>query len=531
MVAESRPMDKQRNNIAELLLEGRDRSKVALLSSERDYKYGDLIDGAGSVADFLVRSGGLRGDRVLLVLDNSFFWVVAYLGILRAGLVCVPLPPTATSEQLLYVLRDTEARFALLQSRSVGRHASVLHGVHVITDHGASAEQSWPSLETIVSTSPPIMSVAACVDPGDLACLMFTSGSTGKPRGVMISHENIAANTASIVEYLKLTSQDRMMTVLPFHYCFGTSLLHTHLGVGASLVLDHKFLFPEKTLDRMIETGCTGFAGVPSHFQVLLHKTSLRSRHFPNLRYVQQAGGCLHDSFQKELAAALPGTQIFVMYGQTEATARLSYLPPELHLQKVGSIGKGISGVKLAVLSADGTPVIIGQVGEIVAEGKNIALGYWRDPAETERTFRNGRLYTGDRATVDEDGFIFIVGREKDFLKCGGTRVGCKQIEEELMKHPDLLEAAVVGVEDELLGEAVAAFLVFRPGCELQESQFRAFCKERLPFQLVPREIVVQDSLPKNESGKVLKEQLRVKGLSGNSKSVAPPSNKVVVNG
>ena len=176
-------------------------------------------------------------------------------------------------------------------------------------------------------------------------------------------------------------------------------------------------MYPDSALRRMQQTECTGFAGVPSHYQILLRTTTLKRMHFPKLRLLQQAGGRLAPAFVKELRDTLPGVQIFLMYGQTEATARLTYLPPELVDEKPGSIGKGIPGVKVQVLDESGNEVSPGQVGEIVAEGDNITLGYWQDSAETEACFRNGRLYTGDLATVDEDGFIYVVDRVRDFLK------------------------------------------------------------------------------------------------------------------
>jgi acyl-CoA synthetase (AMP-forming)/AMP-acid ligase II len=218
-----------------------------------------------------------------------------------------------------------------------------------------------------------------------------------------------------------VTGNDRIMTVLPFHYCFGTSLLHTHLRVGGSLVVDSRFMYPETILQRMIEAECPGFAGAPSHFQVLLRNSSLKKKQFPHLRYVQQAGGHLAPFFIRELQEALPTTQVFIMCGQTEATARLSYLDPEALDSKLGSIGKGIPGVTLRVLDESGQEVQTGKVGEIVAEGENVALGYWHAPQESTTSFRDGKLYTGDMATVDEDGFIYVVDRAKDFVKWGGS--------------------------------------------------------------------------------------------------------------
>jgi acyl-CoA synthetase (AMP-forming)/AMP-acid ligase II len=331
----------------------------------------------------------------------------------------------------------------------------------------------------------------------------------------MISHSNIVANTESIVSYLSLSDRDRMMAVLPFHYCYGASLLHTHLRVGGEIVVDNRFMYPETVLQRMIEEKCTGFAGVPSHFQILLRNSSFKRKQFPDLRYVQQAGGYLAPAFIRELKNALPGTAIFIMYGQTEATARLSYLPPDLLESRLGSIGKGMPGVKLRVLDEQGRDVRPGEIGEIVAEGSNVALGYWRAPAESEEVFRNGVLYTGDLARVDGEGFIYIVDRVKDFLKCRGERISCRQIEETLLECDELVEAAVVGISDDVLGEAVKAFIVPRnqdAGGLIE--RVMTFCKARLAPHHLPKQIVARRSLPKNSAGKVLKAALKNLGAT-----------------
>lgn len=497
-------------NVADFLLEGHAPDTLALLTRGREHTYGELNAAASTIAAHLVRKGSSRGDRVLLISENSFFWAAAYLGTLKAGLVSVPLPVATPPHELEFIFQSTEARIALVQDGVAARQGNCFRGRHLLTDSpappqpGVASLQQWATLEPVSGS---FASVAAA--PDELASLMFTSGSTGQARGVMVSHGNIIANTRSIVEYLELTSRDRIMAVLPFHYCFGTSLLHTHLRVGGSLVLDSRFLYPETILQRMQETGCTGFAGVPSHFQILLRNSSLRKKAFPHLRYVQQAGGSLAAGFIRELREALPQTQVFIMYGQTEATARLSYLPPPLLDSKLGSVGKGIPGVRLQVLNQAGRGVRPGEVGEIVAEGANVTQGYWRDPRETAAVFRQGKLYTGDLATVDEDGFIYIVDRAKDFLKCGGKRVSCRDVEKRLLEFPCLLEAAVVGTADDVLGEAVNAFLVSRmPGCPHFDECFRDFCNQRLPQELKPTKVRLLDRLPKNSAGKILKQNL-----------------------
>ena len=363
----------------------KDPEAIALRMLYGDHSYGELTRAVNEVAKSLIQTKP-RNNLVLLIGDNSFFWVVAYLGIMKAGLIAVPLPTSLSARDLGSILRLTEATTALLQARFLTNHTREFTGLHIITD------RSVPSLPGLASqrTLADVRRTAAItdhlfpeVDPNDLAALMFTSGSTGSPRGVMVSHANIMANTQSIIQYLGLTANDRIMTVLPFHYCFGTSLLHTHLRIGASLVVDPRFLYPEAVLQRMADTECTGFAGVPSHFQILLRRSSLKKRTFPAFDTFSRQADTLAHVFIRELRSALPNTRIFIMYGQTEATARLSYLPPEFLDHKLGSIGRGIPGVKLQVLNAREKQVEPGEVGEIVAEGENVTRGYWRAPEES----------------------------------------------------------------------------------------------------------------------------------------------------
>jgi len=499
-------------NVAEFLLAGKtDAARPALHLLEGSRTYEELDSASFSVATFLLARDLRKGDRVLLVAENSFFWVASYLGILLAGLVCVPLAPTVTNAELLFICESTEPVAAFLTRAFHKKNSAVLGDALVVTnDESPDGSLGSVGFGALLSAHGGIATSFPKTSPDDLAALMYTSGSTAQPRGVMITHRNICANTESIVQYLRLTERDRAMSVLPFHYCFGTSVLHSHLRAGGSLVIDHRFMYPEAVLRRMQETECTGFAGVPSHYQVLLRRSNLKNMEFPVLRYVQQAGGHLSPAFVRELQTALPNAQVFVMYGQTEATARLAYLPPERLMEKLGSIGVAIPGVRLRVLDASARDVLPGQQGEVVAEGENVAAGYWRDPVESAVSFRNGLLYTGDLATVDSDGFIYIVDRAKDFVKVGGKRISCRQVEEKLTEFDELLEVAVIGVPDPVLGEALKAFVVpkARPQKGFEES-VRKFCKECLPPSLLPREIVTLDSLPKNSGGKVMKQALK----------------------
>jgi long-chain acyl-CoA synthetase len=508
-------------NAAHFILDNKaEPAKEALLTARGVFTHRDIRRGTAEVAGLLQDRGFSRGSLFLLVDQSSFFWVSAYLGIIASGGVSVPLPATIEPDQFRRILEMTAARGIFMGAGAFKRYGAMIpQEMTVFVDRQVATDQP---VEILVLDNGRGKSAGWKFDPvdvdesRDMAALMFTSGSTGIPRGVMVSHRNIIANTESIIECLELTAGDRVMAFLPFHYCFGASLLHTHLRVGGSLVVENSFLFPNSILKKMVQTDCTVIAGVPSHYQILLRNSSLKKTTFPRLRCVQQAGGKLYDIFLDELRRALPTAGIYTMYGQTEATARLSFLSPELLDRKLGSIGKGIPGVRLEVLNASGQAVSPGEVGEIVAWGDSITLGYWREPEATKATFRGGALFTGDLATVDEEGFIYVVDRAKDFIKCGGNRVSCRQIEDVLLRYPGMVEAAVIPTFDEALGEAVCLCAVHPTGGSVRDDLVR-YCGQNLPWDQVPRSIHFLKALPMNFSGKIDKQVL--KRLYGNDGS------------
>jgi acyl-CoA synthetase (AMP-forming)/AMP-acid ligase II len=281
------------------------------------------------------------------------------------------------------------------------------------------------------------------------------------------------------------------------------------LRAGGTLVVSNQFVYPETTLDLMEATDCTGFAGVPSTYQTLLRNSSFPKRELRSLRKVQQAGGKLQTVLIQELIAAVKYGQVFVMYGQTEATARLSYLPPRLLESKLGSIGRGIPGVTLRVAGEDGQSVKPGDVGEIYAQGDNISPGYLDEPEVNAQKFVDGVLHTGDLATVDDDGFIFVVDRKADFIKSYGYRVSSQQVEGCIVEIQDVVAAAVIGDPDLVRGEAICAFVVLRSGAETTPGGIIAHCAERLPNYMVPRDVTIIDRLPINAHGKIVKNELR----------------------
>jgi len=495
-------------NLYDYLLSGAPDEKLAVCSRHEQVTYGELIAMAEAIAAMLKRLDVQAAERVALLADNSAYWIASYLAVLKIGAVAVPIPQRLSPETFIALIKEVQCTTFCADLQRYSKYSAVFPPEScILLPYGSSTIQGDNRvrvLEAVPRESCPTVDVC---ERETLAALMFTSGSTGQPNAVKISHHNIMANTDSIVSFLGLTTTDTMMVVLPFDYCFGTSLLHTHLRVGGTLVINNTFAFIETVVDDLEQFACTGIAGVPTVYQHLLRRSSFTRRSLPSLRQLQQAGGKLPDILMDELTAAFPQARLFVMYGQTEATARLSYLPPEHLHDKRGSIGRGIPGVRLQILDEHDQPVEPGQVGEIVAQGDNVALGYWQ-PDPTKNPFRDGKLYTGDLARVDSDGFMYIVGRSSEFLKLSGHRISAKEIEDALYGLPDVLEAAVIGTQDGDAGEIAAAYLVIRNEAGLTTDQVIRHCKARLPPYAVPHKIEFLAELPKNSAGKILKTEL-----------------------
>ena len=484
---------------------------AALISEDREISFRVLTEMSGRAAAAFADSGLRRGDRVLVLLGNGPEYAAVFFGLLAAGGVMVPLNPNNTVESVQYVARHCQARFAVANESAYPHIAEWWRGAPAFLD-GPPRHGTLPLAELLETGTPPPIDVRPPYHGDqDPALLLYTSGTTGMPKGVMLSHENLNANTNSILEYLRLEPSDRTLAILPFYYSYGNSLLLTHVFAGATLVIENEFAYINKALSVMRDRGVTGFSGVPSHYALLIGRSKFLESDWPHLRYMTCAGGPLPVAHIQRIRAALPHVQLHVMYGQTEGAARLSSLDPSLVDRKVGSIGRGIPGVELRVVGKDGSEVEPGDIGEIVARGKNIMIGYLEDPVGTADVLRNGWLHTGDLATVDGEGFIYIRGREKEFIKSGGYRIGPQQIEDVILQHQSVQECGVIGIPDELLGEQVIAFAVFRPEADRGNARedLLIFLRKRLPAYMVPARIVPIDALPKTETGKVRRQQLR----------------------
>lgn len=482
-------------NITEYLFEKTKLlEKNFVLGNQEQITFAELYKQSCRLAFYLSVNVG-NNKNIVLVSNNNIFFITGYLGIMMSGNVCVPLDTTIEQRNLDYILNECEAKTVLTEKKLQSKLK--FNATIILTDKDYRE----------FTDDKPLFKINDNFNSDSTAQIIFTSGSTGVPKGVVLSHRNLMANTTSIVQYLKLTENDTMEVVLPFFYCYGLSLLHTHLRVGGSIVINNSFIFLSSVFNDINKYKCTGFAGVPSHFQILLRKSDgFKSTRFPSLRYVTQAGGKLHKSFIEEFITIFPEIDFYVMYGQTEATARLSYLEPLMLKRKLGSIGKAIPGVELNVIDEFGNLIKTGETGEIVAKGENIMIGYYKDDIATGNVLKDNWLHTGDLGTIDEDGYIFLTARKKEFLKISGKRVSPKEIEEVIVSLPGVVDCTIEKVDDIITGEAVKALVVLAEGNEnkITEDVLKSYCASKLALHKVPKYIEFSRDLRLNAVGKKL---------------------------
>ena len=460
--------------------------------------YAELDRRRIAFAHALRKHGVHPGAAVLLVSDNSIEYVVALFGTLTAAATVVPLPGDTPVEKLRTIAGIVSARVIL-----VGR-AARLDEIQREAPCPVFALAAGFPIEPRTSLALPT------VGASELALLLFTSGTTGVPKGVMLTHANLVANAMAIVKCLSLTHDDSVVNILPFFYSYGNSVLLTHLLVGGTVVIENRFSFPEIVVESLLERQPTGFYGVPTTFYMLLSRTSFPQRDWTFLRYVAQAGGGMRVDTIRRLRDLLPKTDVYIMYGQTEAAARLTVLPPAQLDSKLGAIGWPLPDVAIRVVDEAGEELPAGETGELVAQGPNIMAGYYGDPASTREALRDGWLHTGDIARRDEDGCLYVVGRKSDFIKSAAVRVAPAEIEEVIAACDGVEDVAAFGLEDPLLGEAVAVCVTTSSG-DVDPAEILRICSRRLPPHMVPKYIFFDNEIPKTASGKKQYFRLREK--------------------
>lgn len=499
----------------------RDPGKEAVVCGNERLSFSELTGACESLAAGLQERGTRRGDRVGIFLKPGIPQSQSIYAISRAGGAFVPLHHSLMREQVSHIVRDCGMRTLITSSDmlskidpSIAEH-SELQSVVVFGDDDADVDLG--DLRAYASSE--MLTPDKCARPvanieNDLAAILYTSGSTGKPKGVMLSHRNLVAGTSIVSDYLKIDSSDRILAALPFSFDAGLNQLTTAIQQGATLVLLN-FLFAKQIVDALHREEITGLAGVPPLWCLLANKTSTLARRPPqSLRYITNTGGVLPPNVLTTLRQTLPQTDVYLMYGLTEAF-RSTYLPPSELDQRPGSMGKAIPNTEILVIGEDGQECAPGEVGELVHVGPTVSLGYWNQPDLTGEVIREHPLampeignvdrvvYSGDLVRADEDGFLYFVSRRDNMIKTSGFRVSPTEVEEGLSRTGSVQQAAVIGIPDDMLGQRIVAFLVIDDEKPFHEEDLLANAAEFLPNYMIPKQLIQVDSLPKTSSGKV----------------------------
>jgi amino acid adenylation domain-containing protein len=496
--------------------------KVALVCQGRSLAYSEIERLSNALARGLGARGVERGDRVVIFLDNTVEAVIAFWAVLKANAIVSIVNPLTKTRKLEHLLKDCRPS-ALVTSAT---HAPVFLPAAAACSHlravvvaGSMDESrrgrprgfvSWNDLLASFDgeTPPPRRNIDV-----DLAAIIYTSGSTGEPKGIMLTHRNMLAAATSVSTYLENTEDEVILDALPLSFDYGLYQLITAFRVGARLILERSFTFPSQVLKTVVTEKVTGFPGVPTMFAMMANIRNLGERDFSAVRYVTNTAAALPVRHIHFLMGLFPQARIYSMYGLTECK-RCTYLPPEDLARKPESVGIAIPNTEMWVVDERDNRLGPGQVGQLVIRGATVMKGYWEKPEATARRLRPGPvpgeqvLYTGDLCRLDADGYLYFVGRMDDIIKTRGEKVAPKEVEQALVSIPGVQEAAVIGVPDPVLGQALKAFVVLDEGVLLNEKQIQVECQARLENFMVPSRIVVVASLPRTASGKVSKREL-----------------------
>jgi len=509
--------------------------KVALVCGQERWTYRQLDQHTDHLAAALLNIGLRHQDRVAILLDNSAETVISLYGTLKAGGLFVILASSSKGAKLRYILENSDAGILIAHTDKAKVVCDALSNwpkdckiiwvgqKSAIPGELSRSSVSWDDLFSNIG------SIAAssaeqndkkfprCIDV-DLATLIYTSGSTGEPKGVMSTHHNVISAARSIIQYIDNVEEDVILDVLPLSFGYGLYQVLMAFMFGGTVVLEKSFLFIHNVLEIIPQHKVTGFPFVPTIAAMLLRLQDIKKYDFSTVRYMTSAGAALPAEHIRRLRELFPSVMIFSMYGLTECI-RVCYLPPEQLDQKPLSVGKAMPNCEVFIVDEHGNEVAPGQRGELVVRGSNVMQGYWKDPELTAKTYRNGRypgerlLYSGDYFRKDDQGFLYFLSRKDDMIKSKGERISAKELENIICCMERVAEVAVIGVPDEILGQAIKAFVVPTPGTELSERQVLKYCAENMETFMVPKFVEFMDSLPKTPNGKIDKKQLKDREL------------------
>lgn len=492
--------------------------KVALVCGPERVTFGELSRRAHGLARALLDGGVRRGDRVVVFCESSVEACVGFWAALEASAVAVMVNPQTRAPRLTRYLEELRATAVVSQVRLAQALVPALEAATHLRLAVVSGELAiTPKVETLSWREE--VGEADAPPPGrnidqDLAAILFTSGSTGDPKGVMLSHRNMLAANASVLEYLRLEAEDVVLSVLPLSFSYGLYQLIMGCTVGARLVLERSFAYPAKVLATLERERATVVPGVPTIFALMLEMQRIWDYDFRQVRCVTNAAAALSRKHLEGLRRLFPNARLYSMYGQTECK-RCTYLPPEDVARKPDSVGIPIPNTEAWVVDEEDRRLPPGRVGQLVIRGATVMQGYWERPEATAKKLRPGPLpgervlYTGDLCRIDEEGYVTFVARMDDVIKSRGEKVSPKEVEGALLDVPGVREAAVIGVPDEVLGQAVKAFVVLEAGVPFDPKALQLECQKRLEPYCVPKLIECVPELPKTSTGKIQKQGLR----------------------
>ncbi|SFB96037.1 long-chain acyl-CoA synthetase [Bacillus sp. OV322] len=495
-------------------------SKTAYYFMDQATSYEELDTSVTKFADGLNKLGIGKGDHVALLLGNSPHFIIGMYGSLRAGAAVIPINPIYTPDEIGYIISNGDVKAVIsldalvpLLEKMSPQLPSVEH--MIICDTQQSTEQNDLSSLTIypkLKTFSKMISAGndeyrrEAADPDETAVILYTSGTTGKPKGAMLTHRNLYSNAKDTGDYLKISENDRVITTLPmFHVFCLTVVLNAPLMNGGTLLIVPKFS-PREIFRIAKKYEATLFAGVPTMYNFLLQYPEGSANDLNSFRLCIAGGSSMPVALLKSFEQKFNVT-VSEGYGLSEASPVTCFNPLD-RPRKPGSIGTSILNVENKIVDELGEEVPVGQVGELIVRGPNVMKGYYKAPEETAAALKDGWLYTGDLARMDEEGYFFIVDRKKEMIIVGGYNVYPREVEEVLYEHPEVVEAAAIGVPDPEQGEAVKCFVVVKNKA-LTEKELRDYCKEHLAKYKVPGAIEFLEELPKNTTGKILRRSLK----------------------
>jgi long-chain acyl-CoA synthetase len=489
-------------NLAQTILDpGReDPEHVAIKLDDAELTYQQLDGATAHIVGLLREHGVSAGDRVGIMLPNVPYFPVCYFGALRAGAIVVPMNVLLKKREVGYYLKDPEAKLLLAW------HDFAEAAETGAEEAGAECLLVEPGeFEHMVGAAGAVTEVAETGD-GDTAVILYTSGTTGQPKGAELSNLNLARNAEASRGLFGLGSDAVVLGALPLFHTFGqTCGMNATLGGGGTLTLIPRFE-PAKALEIIQRDKVNVFQGVPTMYNAMLHLDDRGDYDVSSLKVCASGGSAMPVELMRGFEEAF-GCKVLEGYGLSESSPVASFNHPDRE-RKPGSIGTPIKGVEMKVVDDDGNEAAQGDPGEILIKGHNVMNGYWNRPDATEETIVDGWLHTGDIGTVDEDGYFFIVDRKKEMIIRGGYNVYPREVEEVLYEHPDVREAAVLGIPSDEYGEEVAAAVALKDGASTSADELREFVKDQVAGYKYPRKVWFVDELPKGPTGKILKREI-----------------------